>query len=109
MWRLVLFGNVCSRLFTWFSSTSPKSPKSFGIDVGGFIDAIGYDSQRNVAAYEIKTAGTIPPVPKATHLSQAMTYAILGGIDNVFLVYVGRKVQDFPDPTPLVKVLRWTF
>ena len=84
----------------------PNPPKSFGIDVGGFIDAIGYDSQGNVAAYEIKTAGTIPPVPKATHLSQAMTYAILGGIDNVFLVYVGRKVQDFPDPTPLVKVFK---
>ncbi len=84
----------------------PNPPKNFGIDVGGFIDAIALDSAGNVAAYEIKTAGTIPPSPKANHLSQAMTYAILGGIDNVFIVYVGRKVQDFPDPTPLVKAFR---
>lgn len=84
----------------------PNPPKSFGIDVGGFIDAIALDSQGRVAAYEVKTAASIPPSPKLTHLSQAMTYAALGGVDNVNIVYVGRKVQDFPDPTPLVKVFR---
>lgn len=84
----------------------PNPPKNFGIDVGGYIDAIAYNSVGQVSAYEIKTAGSIPPSPKLNHLSQAMTYAALGGIDNVYLVYVGRKVQDFPDPTPLVKCFR---
>lgn len=84
----------------------PNPPSHFGVDVGGFIDAIALDSSGKVAAYEVKTAASIPPSPKATHLSQAMTYAILGGIDNVYLIYVGRKVQDFPDPTPLVKVFK---
>ena len=84
----------------------PNPPKNFGIDVGGYIDAIGFDSQGRVAAYEIKTTGAMPPAPKAKHLSQAMAYACLGGIDVVYIVYVGRKVQDFPDPTPLVKVFQ---
>ena len=84
----------------------PNPPKNFGIDVGGYIDAIAYNSSGQVSAYEIKTAGSIPPSPKLNHLSQAMTYAALGGIDNVYLIYVGRKVQDFPDPTPLVKCFK---
>lgn len=84
----------------------PNPPPNFGIDVGGYIDAIGFDSTGAVAAYEVKTAGTIPPSPKLNHLSQAMTYAALGGLDNVYIVYVGRKVQDFPDPTPLLKVFK---
>lgn len=84
----------------------PNPPKNFGIDVGGYIDAIALDSQGKIAAYEIKTTGAMPTSPKAKHLSQAMAYACLGGIDNVFIVYVGRKVQDFPDPTPLVKVFQ---
>lgn len=82
----------------------PNPPKNFGIDVGGYIDAIGIDNTGKVAAYEIKTTGAMPTSPKAKHLAQAMTYACLGGIDNVYIVYVGRQVQAFPDPTPLVKV-----
>lgn len=84
----------------------PNPPKNFGIDVGGYIDAIALDSQGRVAAYEIKTTGAMPTSPKAKHLSQAMAYACLGGIDVVYIVYVGRKVQEFPDPTPLVKVFQ---
>lgn len=82
----------------------PNPPKNFGIDVGGYIDAIGIDNTGKVAAYEIKTTGAMPTSPKAKHLAQAMTYACLGGIDNVYIVYVGRQVQAFPDPTPLLKV-----
>jgi len=48
----------------------------------------------------------MPSSPKPKHLAQAMTYACLGGIDNVYVVYVGRQVQSFPDPTPLVKVFQ---
>lgn len=84
----------------------PNPPKHFGIDVGGYIDMIAYDSLGRVAAYEIKTTGAMPSSPKAKHLSQAMTYSVLGGLDIVYIVYVGRKVQDFPDPTPLVKVFQ---
>lgn len=81
----------------------PNPPSHFKINVGGFIDAIGIGSTGKVTAYEIKTTGAMPSSPKANHLSQAMTYACLGGIDNVVIVYVGRQVQNFPDPTPLVK------
>lgn len=81
----------------------PNPPSHFKINVGGFIDAIGIGSTGKVTAYEIKTTGAMPSSPKANHLSQAMTYACLGGIDHVAIVYVGRQVQNFPDPTPLVK------
>jgi CRISPR/Cas system-associated exonuclease Cas4 (RecB family) len=84
----------------------PNPPKTFGIDVGGYIDMIAYDSLGRVAAYEIKTTGAMPSSPKAKHLAQAMTYSVLGGLDIVYIIYVGRKVQDFPDPTPLVKVFQ---
>lgn len=84
----------------------PNPPKNFGIDVGGYIDAIAYDSQGRVAAYEVKTTGAIPTSPKPKHLAQAMAYACLGGIDIVYLVYIGRQVQAFPDPSPLVKVFQ---
>lgn len=82
----------------------PNPAPNFKIDVGGYIDAIGFDNSGKVAAYEIKTTGAMPTSPKAKHLAQAMTYACLGGIDNVYIVYVGRQVQAFPDPTPLLKV-----
>lgn len=84
----------------------PNPPKNFGIDIGGYIDAIGVDSMGRIAAYEIKTTGAMPTSPKAKHLAQAMTYACLGGIDIVYIVYVGRQVQAFPDPTPLLKVFQ---
>lgn len=84
----------------------PNPPKTFGVDVGGYIDMIGYDSLGRVAAYEIKTTGAMPTSIKPKHLSQAMAYAVLGGLDIVYVIYVGRKVQDFPDPTPLLKVFQ---
>lgn len=84
----------------------PNPPKNFGVDVGGYIDMIAYDSLGRVAAYEIKTTGAMPTSIKPKHLSQAMTYSVLGGLDIVYVIYVGRKVQDFPDPTPLVKVFQ---
>ena len=88
-------------------STQVKLPlptKSYKIDIGGYIDMIAFDRNGAVAAYEIKTSKNLPIEPKATHLSQAMTYACLGGFDKTYIVYVGREVQNLPDPTPLVRV-----
>lgn len=82
----------------------PNPPKAYGIDIGGYIDMIAVDRLGRTAAYEIKTTGAMPYEPKANHMSQAMTYACLGGLDVVYIVYVGRQVQAFPDPTPLVRV-----
>lgn len=82
----------------------PNPPKTYGIDVGGYIDMLAYDRLKRIAAYEIKTCSSIPDKPKAGHLAQAMTYACLGGLDVVYIVYVSRQVQAFPDPTPLVRV-----
>lgn len=82
----------------------PNPAKTYGINVGGYIDMIGIDRLGRIAAYEIKTCSSIPDKPKANHLAQAMTYACLGGLDVVYIVYVSRQVQAFPDPTPLVRV-----
>lgn len=84
----------------------PNPPKNFNIDIGGYIDAIGIDNMGRIAAYEVKTTGAMPTSPKAKHLAQAMTYACLGGLDIVYIVYVGRQVQAFPDPSPLLKVFQ---
>lgn len=81
----------------------PNPPPSFKIDVGGYIDLVAFDHNGDIAAYEVKTASSIPSEPKIAHFSQAMTYACLGGFDKVYIVYVARNVQNFPDPTPLVK------
>lgn len=81
----------------------PNPPPSFKIDVGGYIDLVALDASDTVAAYEIKTTGSMPNEPKYAHWSQAMTYACLGGFDKVYVVYVSRSVQNFPDPTPLIK------
>ena len=82
----------------------PNPPKSFGVDIGGYIDMIAVDRLGRTAAYEIKSTGSMPHEPKANHLAQAMTYACLGGLDVVYIVYVGRQVQAYPDMTPLVRV-----
>lgn len=81
----------------------PNPDSKFKVNVGGYIDAIGLDGKGNLAAFEIKTTGAMPSQPKLNHLSQAMTYACLGGLDTVYIIYVGRQVQNFPDPSPLVK------
>lgn len=82
----------------------PNPPKSFGVDVGGYIDMIAFDRFGRTAAYEIKSTGSMPHEPKSNHLAQAMTYACLGGLDVVYIVYVGRQVQAYPDMAPLVRV-----
>lgn len=82
----------------------PNPPKTYKIDVGGYIDMLAFDRLGRVAAYEIKTCGTLPDKPKENHLAQAMAYACLGGLDIVYIVYVSRSVQNFPDPTPLLRV-----
>lgn len=82
----------------------PNPSRVYKIDVGGYIDMLAFDRLGRVAAYEIKTCSSIPDKPKAGHLAQAMSYACLGGLDIVYIVYVSRQVQAFPDPTPLVRV-----
>lgn len=82
----------------------PNPPKSFGVDIGGYIDMLAIDRLGRTAAYEIKTTGSMPHEPKANHLAQAMTYACLGGLDIVYIMYVGRQVQSYPDPSPLLRV-----
>lgn len=82
----------------------PNPPPTYKIDVGGYIDLVALNSLGEVGAYEVKTCSSLPQEPKIAHFSQAMTYACLGGFDNVYIVYVARNVQNFPDPTPLVKV-----
>ncbi len=82
----------------------PNPPKSFGVNVGGYIDMVALDSTGQIAAYEIKTCKTIPNEPKPAHLSQALVYATLGGFDRVHVIYVSRMVQDWPNQEPLVKV-----
>lgn len=82
----------------------PLPMSSYGIDIGGYIDMLAYDRFGRFAAYEIKTIGTLPDEPQEKHLAQAMTYACLGGLDVLYIVYVSRNVQSYPGPTPLVSV-----
>lgn len=82
----------------------PTPPKTYGIDVGGYLDILAYDHLGRVAAYEVKTCTSIPNEPKPNHLAQAMTYAALGGLDIVYILYISRSVQAFPSPAPLVRV-----
>ena len=84
----------------------PNPPPSFKINVGGYMDMVGYDSRGVISVYEIKTTKTIPLEPKPNHFAQAMAYSCLGGFDSVYIIYVARGIQDWPNPTPLVKTFK---
>ena len=83
----------------------PNPPGTFKIESGGYIDMVALNGNGKVAAYEIKTASSLPSSPKGRHLAQAMAYGCLGGFDHVYVLYVERKVQNWPNPTPLVKAI----
>ena len=65
---------------------------------------VRFDVLVNRLVLDWHKTGAMPNEPKHAHWSQAMTYACLGGFDKVYIVYVSRSVQNFPDPTPLIKV-----
>jgi hypothetical protein len=54
--------------------------------------------------FEIKTCTAIPSSIKEEHAAQTATYWTFSGIDNCYIIYVSRKVQNYPDPNPLIKV-----
>lgn len=83
--------------------TQVKLPTPRGIDIGGFIDLIAIGGNGSPTLYEIKTCTNLPNKIKPEHAAQAATYWLFSGFDSVEVVYVSRKVQNFPDPTPLIK------
>ena len=87
--------------------TQVKLPTPFGVDIGGFIDLIAIGSDGSPTLYEIKTCTNLPNKIKPEHAAQAATYWLFSGMERVELIYVSRKVQNFPDPTPLIKTFQF--
>jgi hypothetical protein len=86
--------------------TQVKLPTPQGIDLGGFIDMI-VNINNHPTLIEVKTCTAIPTKIKPEHAAQAAAYWIFSGLDNVEVLYVSRKVQNFPDPTPLIKSFKF--
>lgn len=87
--------------------TQVKLPTPSGVDIGGFIDLIAIGSDGSPTLYEIKTCTNLPNKIKPEHAAQAATYWLFSGFERVELIYVSRKVQNFPDPTPLIKTFQF--
>jgi hypothetical protein len=87
--------------------TQVKLPTPFGVDIGGFIDLIAIGSDGSPTLYEIKTCTNLPNKIKPEHAAQAATYWLFSGMERVEIIYVSRKVQNFPDPTPLIKTFQF--
>ena len=87
--------------------TQVKLPTPRSVDIGGFIDMIALGADGTPTLFEIKTCTNLPTKPKPEHAAQAATYWIFSGFDNVELIYVSRKVQNFPDPTPLIRTFKF--
>lgn len=83
--------------------TQVKLPTPKGVDIGGFIDLIALGPDGSPVLYEVKTCTNIPNKIKPEHAAQAATYWLFSGMERVEVIYVSRKVQNFPDPTPLIK------
>lgn len=79
---------------------------SLDVDIGGFIDMIVKENNKLVL-YEIKTCTALPRKIKPEHAAQAAAYWLFSGIEDVRVLYVSRKVQDFPDPTPLLCTIKF--
>lgn len=79
-------------------------PTPFGVDLGGFIDMIALNGQGEPSLYEIKTCSNIPNKIKPEHAAQVAAYWIFSGFERCYVIYVSRKVQNYPDPNPLTKV-----
>lgn len=87
--------------------TQVKLPTPYGVDLGGFIDMIAIGADSSPTLFEIKTCTNLPNKIKPEHAAQAATYWLFSGMDNVELIYVSRKVQSFPDPTPLIRTFKF--
>ena len=87
--------------------TQVKLPTPSGVDIGGFIDLIAIGNDGSPTLYEIKTCTNLPNKIKPEHAAQAATYWLFSGMERVELIYVSRKVQNFPDPTPLIKTFQF--
>lgn len=79
-------------------------PLPDGVDLGGFIDMIALNGEGEPALYEIKTCTNLPSKIKDEHAAQVAAYWTFSGFKKCYVIYVSRKVQNFPDPTPLIKV-----
>lgn len=75
--------------------------------IGGFIDLIGLNVDGEPSLYEIKTCTTLPTKIKPEHAAQVAAYWLFSGFERCYVIYVSRKVQEYPDPTPLIKVLEF--
>lgn len=82
-------------------------PLPEGVDLGGFIDMIALNGSGEPSLYEIKTCTNIPSKIKDEHAAQVAAYWTFSGIKKCYVIYVSRKVQNFPDPTPLIKVFQF--
>lgn len=87
--------------------TQVKLPTPHGVDLGGFIDMIALGADGSPTLFEIKTCTNLPNKIKPEHAAQAATYWLFSGMQNVELIYVSRKVQNFPDPTPLIRTFKF--
>ena len=75
--------------------------------IGGFIDLIAIGPNGSPTLYEIKSCTNLPTKIKPEHAAQAATYWLFSGFERVEVIYVSRKVQNFPDPTPLIKTFQF--
>ena len=87
--------------------TQVKMPTPKGVDIGGFIDLIALGADGSPTLFEIKTCTNLPTKIKPEHAAQAATYWLFSGMERVEVIYVSRKVQNFPDPTPLIKAFQF--
>lgn len=78
-------------------------PTPENVELGGYIDMIALNANGIPSLFEIKTCTAIPSKIKDEHAAQTATYYTFSGMD-AYVIYVSRKVQDYPDPTPLIKV-----
>lgn len=84
-----------------------RLPTPSGIELGGYIDLIAIDQNEQPALYEIKTCKELPNKIKPEHAAQVAAYWIFSGIEKCHVIYSARKVQNWPDQTPLIKVIEF--
>lgn len=63
--------------------------------VSGRADIIIRDNKGELALVEVKSCGKLPEQPKRNHEAQAVTYALLSGLDKVYVLYISRTPATF--------------
>ena len=81
-------------------------PTPKGVDIGGFIDLIASAPMAHSTPFEIKTCTNLPTKIKPEHAAQAATYWLFFRHGSVEVIYVSRKVQNFPT-LPLIKAFQF--